>query len=216
MGDPKKPKFPHKRTFVWEEVPRRLFYDRLGIGESGVIEGLNALGWERASNRNRMLIYRDDCGAVHWYKGGLVRLYLRGPVMLARAKELFCRAFSFMTPEQWCKYLDVPLREESRHWVFLVGAPLPRFDIRQFERSHGIRIFTDGSHPTALEVEDSTPFWLDKLERVQKQFAENLKTHLAVQDATKQLVQSKILSENTEQSSTDLSVILGDKKAEKI
>ncbi|UCD07915.1 MAG: hypothetical protein JSW41_03050 [Candidatus Aenigmatarchaeota archaeon] len=115
-------------------------------------------------------------------------LYLQGPVLLARAKELFCRAFHFLDPKKWDEFLDVPLKEERRHWVFEVGGIMPRFDIRTFERSHGLRIFTDGSHPNALEVEETTPWWLYKLELVQGQFADNLKIHLEVQEGTKSLV----------------------------
>lgn len=185
---PLKPHLPHSRVFVWENIPRKLLRDRLGLRDDEP-DPYRALGWQMVANRNQMLVFRDDRGTVHWYKGGLVRLYLKGPVMLARAKELFCRAFSWFSVEEWRKYLDVPLREEKKHWVFDLGAPVPRFDIRQFERSHGIRIFADASHPTAVEVEETTPFWIDKLEQIQVQFAENLKTHLGVQEATKKIVE---------------------------
>jgi len=160
---------PHRRVFVWECVPR------------GVVECGEALrrGWVEVVNRNGMLVVRDvGRGSVHWYKGGLVRLYLRGAVQLARAKELFCRAFGWFTPAQWKKYLDVPLREESKHWVFEVGAPMPRFDIRQFERSHGIRIFADKSHPTAIEIEETQPFWITRFERVTDKLAVEIEQHL--------------------------------------
>ncbi|MHA1263167.1 MAG: hypothetical protein ACTSSA_13970 [Candidatus Freyarchaeota archaeon] len=112
--------------------------------------------------------------------------------MLARAKELFCRAFSFLSDEELSRFVDVPLREESRHWVFDLGAPVPRFDIRKFERSHGIRIFADGSHPTAIEVEESTPFWLSKLEKTQELFADNIEKHVQVQEVTRKLVETLI------------------------
>jgi len=132
-----------------------------------------------------MWVFRDDRGSVHWYKGGVVRLYLRGAVQLARAKELFCRAFSWFSDEQFVEFLDCPIREELRHWVFDVGAPMPRFDIRNFEKSHGLRIFTDGSHPTSLEVEETRPLSLvqfeetiGKLDGTIDNFGVNLKEHL--------------------------------------
>ena len=157
---------PHKRVFVWKKVK-----------EASREQALEK-GWVRASNRNGMLVFEDSRGSVHWYKGGLVRLYLRGAVKLARAKELFCRAFNWFTPEQWANYLDVPIREESRHWIFEVGSTLPRFDIRKFKRSHGIRMFTDGSHPTAVEIEESHPIWIGELRETVELFGSQIKEHL--------------------------------------
>lgn len=167
----------HRCVFVWECVPRGGF-------EPGGEMSLNVwkVGWRIAANRNGMWVFRDVRGSVHWYKEGLVRLYLKGPVQLARVKELFCKAFSWFSGAELSKYLDVPLREELKHWVFDVGAPMPRFDIRQFERSHGLRIFTDGSHPTALEVEETRPFWLGAFEAATEKFGEEIQAHLKLID----------------------------------
>jgi len=168
---PLEPHLPHRRVFVWENILRDL------------VKLPN--GWVEVVNRNKMWVYHDDSGTVHWYRGGLVRLYLKGPVMLARAKELFCSAFSFLPWDQIRKYVDVPLREESKHWVFELGAPVPRFDIRQFERSHGMRIFADKSHPTGVEVEETSPFWISEIQnslmefgRLHEQFAKSLEEHV--------------------------------------
>ena len=172
FGSPQGAHVPvHRRVFVWECVPRP---DELPVEFWRV-------GWRVVQNRNDMWVLKDPGrGSVHWYKEGLVRLYLQGPVVLARAKELFCRAFSWFSAAELSKFLDVPLREESKHWVFEVGAPMPRFDIRQFERSHGIRIFTDGSHPTSLEVEETRPFWLDAFETATDQFGKEIQEHLSL------------------------------------
>jgi len=115
-------------------------------------------------NNNEMWVFRDDLGSVHWYKEGLVLLYLKGELKLAKVKELFCKAFSFMTQDRvfFEKYLDVPLKEVYRKWVFDMGKPVPKFDIRTFERSHGLRIFTDLSHPTSIHISEAQPFWLDE------------------------------------------------------
>lgn len=178
FGSPQKALSAHRRVFVWECVDRPEPLDEMPLVVAKA-------GWRWVANRNEMWVFRHDLGSVHWYKGGLVRLYLRGNVHLARAKELFSRAFSWFTGKELSKYLDVPLREESKHWVFDVGAPMPRFDIRKFERSHGLRIFTDGSHPTALEVEETTPFWIGRLDQSMESFGnlhtkfnENLKEHM--------------------------------------
>jgi len=173
LGLPLEPqRLPHKRLFVWENIPRSLLPERLRRGF------VRWRGWVVAANKNGMLVFRHDLGTVHWYRGGLVRLYLRGALQFARAKELFGRAFSWLSNEQLSKYLDVPLREESRHWVFEVGAPMPRFDIRQFEKTHGIRIFTDGSHPTAVEIEETQPFWIGELREATALFGEEIREHL--------------------------------------
>jgi len=174
FGSPLKAHVPHRRVFVWECVPRPV----------GVEMPLFVwrVGWRLVSNRNEMWVFRGDLGSVHWYKGGLVRLYLRGAVQLARAKELFCRAFSWFSSDEWSRFLDVALREESKHWVFDLGSPVPRFDIRQFERTHGIRIFADKSHPTGIEVEETQPFWLGEFRQTTELFGEEIKAHIELID----------------------------------
>jgi hypothetical protein len=110
---------------------------------------------------------------------------LKGELQLAKAKELFCRAFSWFSPQELKKYLNVPLKETYKKWTFELGSPVPRFDIRQFERSHGLRIFTDGSDPRAVHVGESTPFWIDEQRQataefgsVVQQFGVELKEHM--------------------------------------
>jgi len=150
FGLPQEAHFPEHRVFEWERIPRL-------VEEGG---GMHLIawraGWRVTHNRNEMWVFRDDRGSIHWYKGGLVRLYLRGELQIAKAKELFCRAFSWFTPQELRKYLDVPLKEKYKKWTFEMGTPVPRFDIRTFERSHGLRIFSDGSHPTSIHVGEST------------------------------------------------------------
>lgn len=58
--------------------------------------------------------------------------------------------------------------------------PLPRFNIRQFELSHGLRIFVDGNHPTAVEVIESSPFWLTRLESAVENFGVYMQDHLGL------------------------------------
>lgn len=160
FGSPQKAHvLPEHRVFEWEKIER--------------VACLH-VGWvEVENNPNRMWVFRDvPRGTVHWYKEGLVRLYLRGELQLAKAKELFARAFSWFTPEQLKEYLDVPLKETYKKWTFDIGQPLPRFDIRQFERSHGLRIFTDGSHPTSVHVGESVPFWIDEQRQATREFGE--------------------------------------------
>lgn len=189
FGSPQKPlgdaALPRHRVFVWEKIPRSSFvegFERLHRkieSAEHLKAALLGYGWVEVANRNGMLVFRHALGSVHWYKEGLVQLYLKGELQVAKAKELFCRAFSWMVPNgEYKKYVDAPLKENYRKWTFEVGAPVPRFDIRQFERSHGLRIFTDGSHPTAVHVGESTPFWIDKLDAATDKFATEIQSHL--------------------------------------
>ena len=187
------PQIPHKRVFVWENIPRELFVKcfeekfRKIESDKHLVAALKSCGWRqpRQPQRNPFLVFRGDHGSVHWYKSGKVILYLRGGLMLARVKEVFSEAFSFLPNDMLVRYLDVPLREESRHMVFDVGAPMPRFDVRYYEKSHGIRIFTDGSHPQCLEVAETEPFWIGELRKatgefgdVTMEFGAEIKEHL--------------------------------------
>jgi hypothetical protein len=172
FGSPQKAHLPKHRVFEWENIPRSEL-----PGEGSLSKRLKFWGWREVSNRNDMWTYKDKNGRgnVHWYKGGLVRLYLDGELRLARAKELFCRAFSWMKPQELSKYLDVPLKEVYKKWTFEMGVPIPRFDIRTFERSHGIRIFADESDPRAIHVGESTPFWIDEQRQATAELSETVK-----------------------------------------
>lgn len=154
---------PHKRVFRWENV-------------SGDRERALKCGWFSARNRNSMLVFRHPFGSVHWYKKGSVCLYLnrsfKPPNWLARVKHLFCRAFEFLVSEELLlSCMEGSPREVGRHMVFDVGAPMPRFKIDYYKKSHGLTVYSDGSHPTAVEVSETIPIWL-------KHFKEQIKEHL--------------------------------------
>ena len=177
-----------KRTFMWEFVDRRPFVGGVdcrkgevpvgSLADERVFYGKPTRGrWVPIQNRNNMWAFKSDWGAVHWYPHGLVLLYLRGEFTqgaLAKVKELFCKAFWWMKPEELKKYLDVPIRETERKWIFDVGRPMPRFKIRQFERSHGLTIYTDGSHPLSLHATETVPFWIDEQKQVNEKLSVNI------------------------------------------
>ena len=89
---------------------------------------------------------------------------MKGAVMLAQVKELFCIAFWWFSFDELNKYLDVPLREVERHWVFDIGTPGTPFTINNFMQSHGFQILVDKSHPNAVEVHETVPFWASRLQ----------------------------------------------------
>jgi len=157
LGLPQKAQRLERRIFEWECISR----DLLPGKDDDVNRRLKFWGWKPVDNRNGMWSFKGDArGSVHWYPEGLVRLYLRGELQLSKAKELFCHAFRWFEPKELSKYLDVPLKETFRKWVFEIGSPMPKMDIRVFERSHGLHIFTDLSHRTSLHVGEATPFWI--------------------------------------------------------
>lgn len=175
FGIPLKPQSLHKRIFCWENVPRQLLLDHLSCKQEELTEEkLAKIGWKASSNKNGMLHFSDKRGRVHWYRNGKVLLYLGNPPIIAKAKELFCRAFSWFDGTEISKYTDVPLREKCRHWVFDVGKPIPKIDIRQFKSSHGIYVYSDNSHPNAVEVEETVPFWIDEFREIAQNFGESV------------------------------------------
>jgi len=151
---------PHRRVFVWERVE---------ASREAALCG----GWRRSGNRNGMLVFEGSPGRVHWFKGGKVMLYLRQGFSLGRAKELFAWAFGDLVGDDYLvRLLDAPMRTTEKHHVFEVAKnseKLPKFKIDRFTKSHGLTIYTDGSHPTSIEVKETEPFWLDRLNRVLEQ-----------------------------------------------
>lgn len=168
LAYPKKP-ILHKRSFVWFGV---------GWGFAPKGETLKNFGWRQSCNQNGHWVFKSVDGSVQWFKNGTVMLHLKGELLVARAKELFSKAFGWFPKDLLVKFLDVPMREHRRHWVFEVGSPLPRFYIDRFKASHGLAFYSDGSHPTSVEVEETQPFWLGSLENVCNGLAGNIKAHL--------------------------------------
>ncbi len=146
----------HRRVFVCENVLRSFLPENL---QECFHEWK---GWIQSSNRNGMLVFQGKTGKLHWYKGGLVRIYLDNARPIARAKELFCETFGWLDNEVLLK-LSASLMLNGQHRVIPVGATVPRFDVRTYEKNVGIRIYADNSHPRAVEVEESVPFWVPGL-----------------------------------------------------
>ena len=165
IGIAYKPQGIHHSVFVWKNVPFSLLPDYL---ENGFVSWK---GWKKSSSKNGMCVFKDTLGIIHWYKNGSVRLYSKS-CKLADVKSLFSKAFHWLTNEILLKYLDAPLRESSRHYVFDVDGKVPRFDINHFTDSHGLQIVSDGSHPDKIEVIESIPFWVKDLQKKVNQIEE--------------------------------------------
>jgi hypothetical protein len=75
-------------------------------------------------------------------------------------KQLFYNAFTRNELVDQLSIVDDAfdnLEETRRHHVFSLHEKTPRFDIRTFYKSRGLRIYSDGSHPEAIEVEECVP-----------------------------------------------------------
>ena len=171
---PSEPKsLPHWRKWVWNSVV---------FSEEAHSRAL-CCGWRESRNRNGMLVFSGGLGSVEWFRNGTVLVLVKGSSHLGRAKTLFCRAFSFLSDDELKVLCSGSLREFGRHWVFDQEKEMPRFEIDQFRKSHGLRIFSDRSHPTAVEVEELEPIYLQGFIEAQNKLAENIRAHLDLIDA---------------------------------
>ena len=172
----------------------------------GMWETALALGWVRSKNRNRC---RRCCKlgiTLFWYRDGIVQFRFKGSRSEADLLAAFSQAFwpvlrgAGNSEIRLADFLKVVFKSRYRrgpvHRTFDVGEPLPRFSIKYYEKSRGLIIKTDHSHPTALEIEEREPPWCkrldvasDKISNAAELFAENIKTHLEVPKAMTEAVQ---------------------------
>lgn len=155
---------PHSRKWLGSKVVFSVRAEKKAL----------SCGWRVSKNRNRMLVYRHGLGSVEWFRNGTVLVHVRGSSNVGVAKTLFCRAFSWLDDAELLRLCEGPFREFKRQWVIEQGKAFPRFEIKQFEKSHGLRIFSDGSHPTAVEVEETVPLYMQPMIEQQNRLAENL------------------------------------------
>jgi len=141
-----------------------------------------------------------------WYQDGTVQFRFKGSRSKSDLLAAFSQAFwlvlrgagnsemrlaDFLRALFKARYIPGPV-----HRVFDVGEPLPRFNIKYYEKSRGLAVKADRSHPTALEFEEREPPWSKKLDEASDKisnaadlFAENIKTHLEVPKAMTEAVQ---------------------------
>jgi len=152
----------------WTYVPRVL--DRVGA---------RGCGWRLSRGRNRMLIWRDALGCMHWFETGRVNLRVRKPANYGKVCQLVCNGFSWTGLIKSDTILEVVLkgiRFKGAHEVFETGERLPHAVIDKYTRSNGIIIRVgDRTHPTSVEVEYSYMDWAERNERILTQFLELLK-----------------------------------------
>jgi hypothetical protein len=133
----------------------------------------SGFGWFPSKAKNRFWIWRGKLGRVTWFETGSVRLHVRRPGNLGKAKQLFCDAFANSGLVSDIKLINPVLagiRPKSGHFPYSSGERLPYMVIRDFEQSHGIVIKVgDRTHPDAVEVIASfSDVWDDALSKLEK------------------------------------------------
>lgn len=115
-------------------------------------------GWQLSRARNRFLVWRGRgrLGRVVWFETGVVRLFVKAPGNLGKAKQLFCDAFigsGLLTDVAVFSGVLDRIGVKGGHFVYGTPQRLPSVTITDFYDSHGIVIKTgDRSHPNAVEV----------------------------------------------------------------
>ncbi len=122
----------------------------------GVAGGFVGFGWRLSRSRNRFLEWRGRCGRVVWFETGSVRLFVKKPGNLGKAKQLFSDAFintGLLTDIKVFSSVLDRVSPKSCHFPYETSQRLPYVVINDFAESHGISIKVgDRSHPNAIEV----------------------------------------------------------------
>jgi len=123
-----------------------------GVGVGGCV----GFGWVLSKAKNRFLVWRGKLGRVVWFENGRVRLFVRKPGNLGRAKQLFSDAFinsGLLTDIAVFSPVLDRISPKSCHFPYETPQRLPYVLINDFAESHGIVIKVgDRSHPNAIEV----------------------------------------------------------------
>lgn len=113
-------------------------------------------GWRLSNARNRFLVSQKKLGRVVWFETGSVRLFVKKPGNLGRAKQLFCDAFintGLLTDVAVFNPVLERISPKSCHFPYETPQRLPYVVITDFAQSHGVTIKVgDRSHPNAIEV----------------------------------------------------------------
>jgi hypothetical protein len=166
------PHHTHRNTVTWT-IPQWNGQREKCVSQPGH-------GWA-LNKRNKLLHFKDEDGSILWHNTNRVELFLKRESNSAIVKRLFCKAFDSFIPD-W-KEIDSILNEgefTGRHHTFKIGDILPSFSIPYFARSHGLTIYSDGSHPDAIEVNETKPFWLNEMRQIGEDFKQNMASHMSL------------------------------------
>jgi hypothetical protein len=142
-------------------------------------------GWKKVRNRNGMVAFRCDqgmiLGSVQWYPSGAVNVITRGSSNLGMAKGLFCKAFNWLSDSELNRLCEGIFQESIRHHFIDTGKELPLgLNIDKFQKTHGLRFFTDNTRPgnTWIEAEETVPLYLQTMLATENKLAENIESHM--------------------------------------
>ena len=166
----------------WCFLPKKL--------SAGIRSRAVEVGWLLSRARNRWLLWKDRFGRLQWFETGRVNLFVRKPANLGRAYQLVCNGFSFtglITDFKVLEKVLASVRFKGAHYVFPVGARLPRLTIDLFQKSNGVVIKVgDVSHPDSLEVITCYPDWAERNERLFEQISDVLKRLFSLEGSSEE------------------------------
>ena len=174
-------------------VPR--LHRGFGVLETGfdadLWEVAPSFGWRISRNRNRERLWSESGISLGWHRNGTVVFRFKDFRPQGHLLGVFVRAFwrvllsTGKGEREVFACLDMLFKERYSHRgfhsVYETWQHLPKLTVKDFKRSHGITIkLADGSHPTALEVEQVEPFWFPKIEKVLDRLGAEIESHLAL------------------------------------
>ena len=180
-----RPHRPHRR--VWAS---RLAADDLAVVKVACVDRKVKGRWYRSSNRNRMMCFLGDRASIKVWETRTVRVEPHVDMTKKDCEDFLWDKLVFAAGvnSQRANLIVDSLETMSQHRVFPIGEPLPRFKIEHYKKPLGLTIYTDGSHPFAVEVEEGWPDWIKALIKAESQrtradvlLAKNIETHVAVQ-----------------------------------
>jgi len=159
--------------------------------DGGLWEVAPCFGWRVSRNRNRERLWSQSGITLGWHRNGTVVFRFKGFRPQGHLLTAFIHAFwkmflsSGKAQHEVFNYLETLFKERYSQkgfdFVYETWRPLPKLTVKDFHKSYGITIkLGDGSHPTALEVEQREPFWFSKIEKIVDQLGVEIKNHLAL------------------------------------
>jgi len=164
---------------------------RLNSGFAAALwETAPSFGWSVSKNKNHHRCFFRSGVYLDWHRNGTILFRFKGSITRGFLLGVFSQAFwdllrfSGRPEPELSEYLKALFSERygqiQRDVTYETGQPLPRTVIDR-KRGYGEIIkLGDGSHPTSLEIEETTPFWVSEFKEVGAFFGENMKKHVEV------------------------------------
>jgi len=149
-----------------------------------------SFGWNVSKNKNHHRCFFRYGVYLDWHRNGTILFRFKGSITRGFLLGVFSQAFwdplkfSGRSESELSEYLRALFSERYRQIrrdvTYETGQPLPRTVIDRKKGYGEIIKLGDGSHPTSLEIEETTPFWVSELKEIGTFFGENMKKHVEV------------------------------------